>query len=517
MNIAERILATGNDTAPAVLSAENVTTYLELRRRVQQVASALLSHGHKKGERIGILAENSPFFVSAYLGIIRAGLVAVPLQTELPAAAQSRIAREAGMSEMLVSKRLAKRAMAWAQGANLPCLTEPQLDGLHDGAIVEFPEIEPARDLAALMFTSGSTGAPKAVMISHRNIECNTNDIISYLGLGPQDRIMVVLPFHYCFGLSLLHTHLRAGATLVLNNEFKLFPEQTIAAMLEMECTGFAGVPSTYQILLRRTRFCQVAFPKLRWLQQAGGKLPNACIQELLQAVPGVRFFLMYGQTEATARLSYLSPERLSDKLGSIGKGLPSTSLQVLKPDGTPVQPGSDETGEIVASGDNIALGYWQDPVETAAFFRNGKLHTGDLARVDDDGFIFFVERERDLLKPGGNRISAREIEDVLAEIQDVVEVAVVGVPHELLGEAMLACVVLRPDSLLDAAALEAHCRKRLPSFKVPQQFWLLDALPHNSAGKVLKTKLRESARARSAQSRVSARSAPPVPLALPS
>src|SRR4029077_19274121 len=147
-----------------------------------------------------------------------------------------------------------------------------------------------------------------------------------------------------------------------------------------------------------------------------------------------VRFFSMYGQTEATARLSYLPPERLADKLGSIGKGLASTSVEVLKPDGSPVAPGSEETGEIVASGDNIAAGYWNDPAETGAFFKNGKLHTGDIARLDRDGFIFFVERERDIIKPGGNRVSAREVEEVIAEIPDVVEVAVVSGPHDLLG-----------------------------------------------------------------------------------
>src|SRR5205085_11945116 len=168
---------------------------------------------------------------------------------------------------------------------------------------------------------------------------------------------------------------------------------------------------------------------------------------KLLSSFPQVRFFLMYGQTEGTARLSYLPPDRLGDKLGSIGKGLPSTRLEVLKMDGTPVVAGSGETGEIVASGDNIASGYWNDPDETAAFFRNGRLHTGDLARVDKDGFIFFVERERDMIKPGGNRVSAKEIEDVIAELRDIVEVAVVGVPHELLGESIQAFVVLRPNA----------------------------------------------------------------------
>jgi acyl-CoA synthetase (AMP-forming)/AMP-acid ligase II len=494
MNIAENILSQGHAAAPAVLSDDRIVTYGQLREWTLRIASILLARGHAKGERIGILSENSPFFVAAYLGIIRAGLVAVPLQTELLPQALERMALDAAMTEILVSSRSAKRVRLWS--LQLPVLSEEAIKSLPSAAAARFPEIEPRTDLAALMFTSGSTGTPKGVMITHRNIDCNTRDIVRYMNLTVADRALVVLPFHYCFGLSVLHTHLMAGGSIALDNAFKLFPEQTLEQLQEKKCTGFAGVPSTYQILLRKTRFRDSSFPHLRWLQQAGGKLPDACIQELLDSFPDVRLFSMYGQTEGTARLSYLPPERLGDKLGSIGKGLPSTKLEVLRPDGEPVIPGSEETGEIVASGDNIAAGYWNDPDETAAFFRNGKLHTGDIARVDPDGFIFFVERERDMLKPGGNRVSAREVEEVIAEIPDVVEAAVVAGPHELLGESIWVYIVLRPGAGIGSEEIERHCRKRLPLFKLPDQIRLLKTLPHNSAGKILKSKLREMAKA---------------------
>jgi acyl-CoA synthetase (AMP-forming)/AMP-acid ligase II len=496
MNVAEIILRDGHAEAPAVLSQGGIVTHGQLRDSAHHIACVLLDRGHVKGERIGLFSENSAFFVAAYLGIIRAGLVAVPLQTELLPEAIERIALDSAMTEILAPSRLAKRTRSLK--AAVQVLTEDEIESLPPSAVTLSPDIEPRNDLAALMFTSGSTGTPKGVMITHRNIECNTRDIIGYMNLTCTDRAMVVLPFHYCFGLSLLHTHLMAGGSVVLNNAFKLFPEQTLEELQEKECTGFAGVPSTYQILLRKTRFRQLSFPRLRWFQQAGGKLPDTCIQELLDSFPPVRFFSMYGQTEGTARLSYLPPESLGDKLGSIGKGLPSTKLEVLKPDGLPVVPGSEETGEIVAAGDNIAAGYWNDPAETAAFFKNGKLHTGDLARVDRDGFIFFVERERDMIKPGGNRVSAREVEETVAEIPDVVEVAVVGRPHELLGESIWAYVVLRPGAEIGSEGIERHCRKRLPLFKVPNEIRLLKFLPHNSAGKVLKPKLREMARAES-------------------
>jgi len=492
-NVVAAMLSAGADSAVAVLHKNSSLTYGDLRQRVSQIASGLLARGHRKGERIGILSENSPFQVASYLAIIRAGLVAVPLQTELGIETLVGISRNAGMKEVFVSKRFLNRTLSWAWQAEVKVIGETDMEEFSAEPTANFPLIEPASDLAALMFTSGSTGSPKGVMVTHQNIACNTRDIMSYLSLTTADRAMVVLPFHYCFGVSLLHSHLMAGASVVLDNEFKLYPEATLQHMQRTGCTGLAGVPSTYQILLRKSRFRQMSFPTLRWFQQAGGKLPNAFIREVSDAFPQVRFFIMYGQTEATARLSYLPPERLGDKLGSIGRGLPSTELQVLRFDGTPVLAGSSESGEIVASGDNITLGYWNDSGETARFFKNGKLYTGDIARVDEDGFLFIVEREREIIKSGGNRVSAKEIEDVIAELPEVVEVAVIGAPHELLGESIKAFVSTVPKTELTAEQIIFYCRKRLPSFKIPEEVRLVATMPHNSAGKLLKSKLKQS------------------------
>jgi len=468
----------------------NVLTYAELRARVATCACRLLEDGARKGDRVGLLAENGFFWVAAYLGILRAGLVAVPIQTEADPATIGRMVAEAGITTILVSARQARRVPPQLAELGIRFQQESELSGGETGGGSGFPEIDGERDLAELMYTSGSTGAPKGVMVTHGNIVANTRDILEYLDLTAADRVMVVLPFFYCYGLSLLHTHLAVGASLVINNQF-LYPEQVLQDMIRQGCTGFAGVPSTYQILLRRSRFRQLQFPRLRWFQQAGGKLPNPFIRELLEAFPQVRFHTMYGQTEATARLSHLPPDRLADKLGSVGKGLRSTRLEVLKPDGSPVRPGSDEIGEIVASGPNITRGYWNDPEETAKFFRNGRLFTGDLARVDADGFLYIVEREREMIKSGGNRVGAKEVEEVIAELTDVVEAAVIGVPDEILGEAIAAFVVpvrgspLRPEDVRD------HCGRRLPGFKVPEHVTFLPQLPHNANGKVVKRELR--------------------------
>lgn len=492
MNIAFDLLSAGNGAAPALYAGPMKVTYGDLRRRVDAVARALCARGRRQ-DRVALLSENSVFFVVSYLAVIRASMVVVPLQADLSPESAAAITRDAGAAMILVSKRYERQVRGWASQENVDVLSELDLDALHDVDNEPLPDVDPGDDLAALMFTSGSTGRPKGVMVSHRNIACNTRDIVAYLQLSSEDRVLVVLPFFYCFGLSLLHTHLAVGASLVITNQ-SVYPERLLQELQANNCTGLAGVPSTYQILLRKTRFKSSRFPSLRWLQQAGGRLPTPCIQEAIDAFPHVRFYVMYGQTEGTARLSYLPPERLHDKLGSIGRGLPSTSLEVLTPRGTPVPAGSGDVGEIVATGENITRGYWNDPEETARYFRDGRLHTGDLGYIDADGFIYIVEREREMIKAGGNRVSAKEVEDTIASLPHVIEVAVVGASHDLLGEAIVAFVTMTAESGKAVPDVMDHCRGLLPASKTPEAVVHVQRLPHGSSGKVMKAALRRFA-----------------------
>ncbi|MCC6126036.1 MAG: AMP-binding protein [Pirellulales bacterium] len=490
-NIAHRILSGKTADAPALYCGERIFSYGELRAAAHRRGRWLLDEHAAPRECVGIWAENGSFFVAAYLGTIRAGCCAVPFQLDATEKSFASISLQTGMKRLLIASRFRPRVEPWAKRLGVQLADENSALPPPPGESFAWPKIDPVRDPAAIVFTSGSTGESKGVAVSHRNIECNTRDIVKYLGLSPDDRTMVVLPFYYCYGASLLHTHLAAGASLVLNNGF-MFPEKVLDEMERKCCTGFAGVPSTYQILLRKTRFARRKFPVLRWLQQAGGKLPNAFIREIREAFPQVKFFTMYGQTEATARLSYLPPDRLDDKLGSIGKGLPSTRLEVLKEDGTPVRPGSEEIGEIVASGENVALGYWNDPEETRRYFRGGKLYTGDMARVDADGFIFIVERTRDFIKAMGNRVGPKEIEEVLCEMPEVVEAAVIGVPDEIWGEAIKAYIVPAQRDRIAIEDVRLHCLKLLPNYKAPQYIEFLPCLPKTANGKVAKEDLRK-------------------------
>jgi long-chain acyl-CoA synthetase len=493
MNVVAQLLSRGGRDSVAVIAGPREVTYGELRELVGRCASALLAAGAGRQERIGIWSDNSIFSVAGYLAAIGMGLVAVPLQADAPPDAIRATLEDAGVRRLLVSTKYRGRADGWAREAGLIVLSEAETIDASGPGTAAWVDVDPDRDLAALMFTSGSTGRPKGVMVTHANIACNTADIVGYLGLSAADRVLVVLPFYYCFGLSLLHTHLAAGASLVLNNQF-LYMERALRELDDRACTGLAGVPSTFQILLRRSRFAHSAFPSLRWIQQAGGRLPESCARELIAAFPDVRLYMMYGQTEGTARLSYLPPDRLADKLGSIGKGLPSTRLDVLRPDGTPVAAGSDEVGEIVASGRNVTRGYWNDPDETARYFRDGRLRTGDLARVDADGFIFLVDRERDMIKCGGHRVAAAEIESVIAQLPRVVEAAVVGAPHEVLGEAIVAFVSTTGEDADGAPDVLGHCRRRLPLAKMPTAVVHVRELPHNGRGKIVKSALRAAA-----------------------
>jgi acyl-CoA synthetase (AMP-forming)/AMP-acid ligase II len=345
-------------------------------------------------------------------------------------------------------------------------------------------------ELAALMFTSGSTGRPRGVMISHRNIIANTASIIQYLELKNRDSVLSVLPFHYCYGTSLLHTHLRVGASLAIGSRF-MYPELVLDRLIEAQCTGFAGVPSHFQILLRRSTLRSRSFPHLRYVQQAGGRLAPAFLTELRQALPASRIYVMYGQTEATSRLSYLPPELLDSKPGSIGKGIPNVRVQVLNEAGAAIGPG--EIGEIVAEGSNVAQGYWKSPDDSAETFRGGRLYTGDLATVDDDGFIYIVGRDKDFLKCRGERVSCLSLEEQMLGFEDLLEVSVIGIPDDVLGEAVKSFIVGRIPAHDLVERFAAFCKERLPYHLNPREIVALDALPKNAAGKVMKSRLRDA------------------------
>jgi long-chain acyl-CoA synthetase len=486
-NVPDFLLAGKKHDRVALRLVHEERSYGELQHSVDAIAEFLVEIGALKGDRVILQGDNSFFWIASYLGVLRAGLVCVPLPI---GASLAEIEYIFEITEARFAVLQARVAAKNRDGLpHIPIITDTDVLRLPSGSqsATPLPVVSPD-DLAAVMFTSGSTGRPRGVMVSHANIMANTESIIEYLGLAENDRIMVVLPFHYCFGTSLLHTHLRAGASLVIGSNF-MYPEAVLQRMQEAECTGFAGVPSHFQLLLRSSSLRKKSFPHLRYVQQAGGHLAPTYIRELQEALPATKIFVMYGQTEGTSRLSYLPPEFLAEKLGSIGKGIPGVTLRVLNEKGSEVRVG--EVGEIVAEGENVARGYWRAPTDSTNTFRNGKLHTGDLATVDKDGFISIVGRVKDFVKCGGKRVSCRQLEERILEFEELLDVAIVGTPDDILGEAVKAFVVPRKTDFngLKERVLQ-FCKERLPYDLVPRDIVVLDALPKNSAGKVIKQHL---------------------------
>ncbi len=493
-------LLDGKDPSRVALRMiERDHTYGELQSASWEVAKYLRAAGGQKGEPVLLVSDSTFFWVAAYLGILRANLVCAPLPMTISGedldyilrTTQARVAFVQDRFAVLQEERL--RQVRLVSDREVPgfahALTFATIRAEGVNASNDLPDAE-RDDLAALMFTSGSTGKPGGVMVSHGNIMANTESIVQYLALTENDRIMTVLPFHYCFGTSLLHTHLKVGASLVIDPRF-MYPEKVLERMLEAECTGFAGVPSHFQVLLGQSSLYKRQFPHLRYVQQAGGHLAPSFVRELREALPTTQIFIMYGQTEATARLAFLPPEYLDGKLGSIGKAIPGVRLRVVDQSDSEVAPG--EIGEIVAEGANITRGYWDAPAESSVCFRNGRLYTGDLGTVDNEGFIYLVDRTRDFLKCGGERVSCRQIEESLLEFEELVEAAVLGMPDEVLGEAVKAFVAPRHSAnhgLCDR--LLTFCKSRMNAHLVPRKIIVLDALPKNANGKVDKQKLRK-------------------------
>jgi long-chain acyl-CoA synthetase len=503
MNVAEYLLAGKNGTRIALRFPRTTCSYGELTAYAGSMASYLSQVGVRQGERILLIEDNSLFWVACYLGAMQAGCVVVPmapssshadfkhvLETTEASIVCGQASVTAKHSSLLQGKHVVTNGDAAPIASVLSQRTFPTIC-TETSPEKSFVSVED-NDLAALVFTSGSTGRPHGVMVSHKNIIANTDSINSYLSLADNDRIMVVLPFHYCYGASLLHTHLRVGGEAVIENHF-MYPEVVLQRLIDTSCTGFAGVPSHFQILLRNSTIKRKRFPDLRYVQQAGGHLAPTFVRELKEALPGTKIFIMYGQTEATARLSFLPPECLDEKLGSIGRGMPGVTLQVVNEAGHAVKPG--EVGEIIAAGSNVTLGYWKASEETAATFKNGLLHTGDLARVDEDGYIFIVDRIKDFLKCRGEKISCRQLEETILECDELLEAAVVGIPDLVLGEAVKAFIV--PRAHQDIAGLEervtAFCKTRLAPHCVPKEIVVLRNLSKNSSGKIMKHALKKT------------------------
>ncbi len=435
-------------------------------------------------KHIILLSVNNLFFLKMYLAIIKSGNICIPLDPGIEKENYRYIHDITEPKLIFLTREVEKRLELNSDQAWYP-------DTL-PSSVEDYPEEIPGSEFdrercAEIIFTSGSTGKPKGVMVSHKNLIANTSSIVEYLQLTQDDRMLVVLPFYYCYGLSLLHTHLRVGGSIVFNNSF-IFLGSVLKSLIDYKCTGFAGVPSHFQILLRKSdSFKQTSFPDLKYVTQAGGKLAPVFIDEFRQAHPEVRFIVMYGQTEATARLSWLPPEVYDRRKGSMGRGIPGVELRVVNEKGELIRPG--EIGEVIARGDNIMMGYFADKEGTKNAIRNGWLYTGDLGTVDEDGYIYLTARSKEIIKVRGKRISPKEIEAVILALPEVIDCTIEGVEDEIEGEMLKATVTVRKENAeaLTRERLIQHCSQHLALFKVPQVYEFKDNLTISATGKKIK------------------------------
>ena len=488
-----------------LIYGEKHISYGQLVSAAESIACRLDSLDLEPGFRGAVLSDDPYEYIACYFGILMAGGVVVGLNTQTSQKALSYTINDCGANVICAHKKFNRvlqaslpllssvQAVAVSgrddsfPGTEIPCFNLTVLLGGEQQWQRENAAFRSSCDLAQIIYTSGTTGHPKGVMLRHSSLAANTESIIKYLKLTEDDRVMAVLPFFYSYGNSIMLTHIAVGGTLVVNQSF-MYPNVILQQMVDHRVTGFSGVPSTYSILLRRSALEKFRFPDLRYLTQAGAAMSPALALKLQVVFPGTAIYIMYGQTEASARLAYLEPDDLVEREGSIGKGIPGVTLTLRDKDGKEVPDG--RTGEIVARGENIMAGYWQQPVQSAKVLRREGLWTGDLARRDDDGFFYIVSRKSDIIKSGSHRIGPREIEDTLAEHPAVHEVAVVGIPDEILDERILACVVLNEGTECSEKELIRHCRKELPAYKVPQEIRFFSELPKTATGKIKKTEL---------------------------
>ncbi|MBN1636120.1 MAG: acyl--CoA ligase [Deltaproteobacteria bacterium] len=481
----------------AVFHGEESATYAEIVQAANRLANLLKEEGLKKSDRVLMAMENSIASIISYYAIIKAGGVVVEVPDKSTQSEVSYFINDCKPRIGIFSKASARRL----DGISIPMIITPAMEFANpNGRYIEWdkanqlPATDPAieikdNELVSIVYTSGSTGKPKGVMLSNRNISSNTSSIISYLGITSADRIMVVLPFYYVYGKSLLNPHFKVGGSLVINNRFA-FPNVVVDEMQNKEVSGFAGVPSTFAILLNRSIFPKTRIPTLRYVTQAGGSMAPALTARLMEVLQGTDLYIMYGATEASPRLTYVPPGRLKDKLGSIGIPIPDVSISIKDEHGKELPPGVE--GNICATGPNIMQGYWGDEQETGKVIKPWGLITGDIGYKDEEGYFYTTGRKKEMLKVGGERISPKEIEDVLIESKLVHETAVIGRPDDFLYEVPEAFIVPIDPKTFDLEDVKTYTKQRLSVHKHPKYWHIVKSMPKKSSGKIDKEALKK-------------------------
>ncbi|MFJ5274723.1 long-chain fatty acid--CoA ligase [Streptomyces sp. NPDC088358] len=473
----------------AVRHDDSTLTYGELDDASARVAALLRDRGLRPGDRVALTMPNVPLFPVLYYGILWAGGVVVPMNPLLKAREVAFTLRDCGARIALVSPLFADEVAKAAAETGTACLvTEPtafrELLGAHDPlpGIVDRTDDDPA----LILYTSGTTGTPKGAELSHRNLATNTvTTAETLLQVGPDDVLFGGLPLFHAFGQTCaLNTAVAAGATLTLLPRFE--PRRALEIMTRDGVTVFLGVPTMYAALLHADLPEGFDAGRLRLAVSGGAALPVEVLHGFERRF-GATVLEGYGLSETSPVAAFNHPDR-PRKAGSIGLPVRGVDMRLVAEDGGAVSPG--EVGEIAIRGENVMTGYWNRPEATAEAIRDGWFHSGDLARVDEDGFYFIVDRKKDLIIRGGYNVYPREVEEVLYEHPAVAEAAVVGVPHSVHGEEIAAVITLRPGAHATAEEIRDHVKDRVAAYKYPRIVTFTAELPKGPTGKILKREI---------------------------
>jgi amino acid adenylation domain-containing protein len=477
-------------------------TYSELNSMASRFASALKDRGVLKGDRVSVFMDNSTESVVSIFGALKAGAVFMVVNTTtkkdkleyIMNDSRAKVLITQGNKEPLVSKikcpHLETVIVSKIQ-SDEGCLSYEEIIQIPDDGNLTSSCID--LDLASIIYTSGTTGFPKGVMLTHRNMVSAAHSVTTYLENIEDDIIINVLPLSFDYGLYQVLMGSMIGGTVVLEKSFT-YPYQVIENMVKERVTGLPGVPTIFAILLNMKDIGQYDLESLRYISNTAAALPVSHIKKLRELFPQARLYSMYGLTECK-RVSYLPPEDLDRKPNSVGKGMPNEEVYVIDETGERV--GSGEIGELVVRGSNVMPGYWEKPEETAEMLKPGPLpgemvlYTGDLFRMDEEGYLYFVARKDDIIKSRGEKVSPKEIENVLYGLEGILEAAVVGVPDPVLGEAIWAYVSLEVQNSLDEKKILRHCASNLENFMVPRRVEILPSLPKTPSGKISKKDLK--------------------------
>ncbi|MBM7702656.1 fatty acid--CoA ligase family protein [Metabacillus iocasae] len=512
MNLSTQLHETAvvNPTKPAYMFAEKHVTYGELDASISKFASGLQKLGVKKGDHVALLVGNSPHFIIGLYGAIRMGATVIPINPIYTADEITYILKNGDVKAVIAVDLLLPLLMKVTEQIStlehvILCETPQgkellQTHGLSTtpsfarafSSVIEighnefnFPALDD-EDVAVILYTSGTTGKPKGAMLTHFNLYRNAKDVADFLDINEQDRVVATLPMFHVFCLTVsLNAPLMNGGTVLIVPKFS--PAEVFRVIKEHEATIFAGVPTMYNFLMQHPEGSKEDVQTLRLCISGGASMPVALLKGFEQKF-GVIISEGYGLSEASP-VTCFNPLDRERKAGSIGTSIMNVENKIVDESGQEVPVG--QVGELIVKGPNVMKGYYKMPEETIYTIKDGWLYTGDLARMDEEGYFYIVDRKKDMIIVGGYNVYPREVEEVLYNHEAVMEVAVIGVPDMNFGEAVKCFVVVKDQSVTEEDLLQ-YCREHLAKYKVPKEIEFLEELPKNTTGKILRRALKQ-------------------------